>query len=167
MMRKSMLALVAFTLAGLAGAAQASLYNVTGSFDANPGVDVLTGTFDFDDALVTAGGADGAFDLTALNFSFNGETFTLAQAAANSAYVQFDGGTLTGPNGFFSTSGGGSLELQSFFGSSNFTYVGARGEQLGTLALTPAATVPEPASLALVLGSLAAVGFASRRRKAA
>ena len=163
MIRKSLLALAAFTLAG---AAQASLYNVTGSFDSNPGVDVLTGTFDFDDALVAAGGADGAFDLTALNFTFNGETFTLAQAAANSAYVQFDGGTLTGPNGFFSTAGGGSLELQSFFGSSNFTFSSARGDQLGTLNVT-AAAVPEPASLALVLGGLAAVGVASRRRKAA
>ena len=164
MIRKSMLALAALTLAG---AAQASLYNVTGSFDSNPGVDVLTGTFDFDDAQVTAGSSDGAFDLTALNVTFNGETFTLAQAAANSAYVQFDAGTLTGPNGFFSTAGGGSLELQSFFGSSGFTFSTARGDQLGTLSLTAAATVPEPASLALVLGGLSAVGFAARRRKVA
>ncbi|MBW8844928.1 MAG: PEP-CTERM sorting domain-containing protein [Burkholderiales bacterium] len=164
MIRKSLLALAALTLAG---AAQASLYNVTGSFDATPGVDVLTGTFDFDDALVAAGGSDGAFDLTSLNFTFNGETFTLADAAPNSAYVQFDFGTITGPNGFFTTAGGDTLELQSFFGSSNFTFSTTRGDQLGTLAVTPGATVPEPASLALVLGSLAAVGVASRRRKAA
>lgn len=164
MIRKSLLALAALTLAG---AAQASLYNVTGSFDANPGVDVLTGTFDFDDALVAAGGFDGQFDLTSLNFSFNGEAFTLAQAALNSAYVQFDFGSITGPNGFFTTSDGSTLELQSFFGAANFTYVDARGEHGGTLNVTAAATVPEPASLALVLGSLAAVGVASRRRKAA
>jgi hypothetical protein len=164
MMRKTLLALAALTLAG---AAQASLYNITGSFDANPAVDVLTGTFDFNDALVAAGGFDGAFDLASLNFTFNGETFTLADAAANSAYVQFDGGTITGPNGLFTTAGGDTLELQSFFSFSNFTFTTARGDQLGTLAVTPGATVPEPASLALVLGSLAAVGVASRRRKAA
>ncbi|MDR7269150.1 hypothetical protein J2X20_001779 [Pelomonas saccharophila] len=162
MIRKSLLALAALTLAG---AAVASPHSITGSFDSNPGVTVLTGTFDFDDAQVAAGGFDGAFDLTALDFVFNGESFTLAQAAFNSAYVQFDGGTLTGPNGFFTTAGGGTLELQSFFGSSNFTFSTTRGDQLGTLAV--AATVPEPMSLALVLGGLAAVGAASRRRKAA
>ena len=162
MIRKSLLALAALTLAG---AALASPQTITGSFDNNPGVTVLTGTFDFDDAQVAAGGFDGAFDLTSLDFVFNGESFTLAQAALNSAYVQFDGGTLTGPNGFFTTAGGGSLELQSFFGSSNFTFSTQRGDQLGTL--TVAAAVPEPMSLALVLGGLAAVGATSRRRKAA
>jgi hypothetical protein len=161
MIRKSLLALAALTLAG---AALASPHSITGSFDSNPGVTVLTGTFDFDDSQVAAGGFDGAFDLSSLNFSFNGESFTLAQAAPNSAYVQFDGGTLTGPNGFFTTAGGGSLELQSFFGSSNFTFSSARGDLLGTLTI---AAVPEPASLALVLGGLAVVGAASRRRKAA
>lgn len=163
MMRKSLLALAALTLAG---AAQASLYTVTGSFDSNPGVDVLTGSFETDDAEVAAGGFDGAFTLTALNFSFLGESFTLADAT--DPYVQFDGGSITGPNGLFTTSGG-TLALQSFFGSSSFTFAPLRGdEQLGTLTVATAANhVPEPASLALVLGSLGAVGLASRRRKAA
>ncbi len=163
MIRKSLLALAALTLAGAAAAAP---HIITGSFDSDPSVTVLTGTFDYDDAQVATGGFDGAFDLTSLNFMFNGESFTLAQAAMNSAYVQFDGGTLTGPNGFFTTATGGTLELQSFFGSSNFTFSTQRGDQLGTLAIT--AAVPEPASLALVLGGLAAVGAVSRRvRKAA
>lgn len=164
MIRKSLLALAALALAG---AALASPHSITGSFDSAPSVNVLAGTFDFDDAQVAAGGFDGAFDLTSLNFIFNGETFTLAQASLSSAYVQFEGGTLTGPNGLFTTAAGGSLELQSFFGSSNFTFSTARGDQLGTLTVAAAATVPEPASLALVLGGLAAVGVSSRRRKAA
>lgn len=163
MIRKTLLALAALTLAG---AAQASLYTVTGSFDSNSSVDVLTGTFETDDAEVAAGGFDGQFTLTSLNFSFLGESFTLADAT--DPYVQFDGGSITGPNGLFTTAGG-TLALQSFFGSSSFTFAPVTGtEQLGTLAVTAATRdLPEPASLALVLGSLGAVGLASRRRKAA
>jgi hypothetical protein len=161
MTRKTLLALAALTLAG---AAQASIYNFTGSFDNDPNTSVLNGSFSFDDAQVAAGGADGAFDLSSLNFNFNGETFTLGQARPNSAYVQFEGGTLTGPNGVFDTSGSGALALQSFFGSSNFTFSDARGDQLGTLTLTAATAVPEPATLALVLGGLGIVGFIARRR---
>ena len=161
MIRKSLLALAALTLAG---AAQASLYTVTGSFDANAGVDVLTGSFEFDDAEVAAGGFDGPFTLTALNFSFLGESFTLADAT--DPYVQFDGGTLTGPNGLFTTSGG-TLSLQSFFSSANFTFSPLRGDdQLGTLVITAANTVPEPVSLALVMGGLGAAALGSRRRRA-
>jgi hypothetical protein len=161
MIRKSLLALAALTLAG---AAQASLYTVTGSFDANASVDVLSGSFEFDDAEVAAGGFDGAFTLTALNFSFLGESFTLADAT--DPYVQFDGGTLTGPNGLFTTAGG-TLALQSFFSSANFTFSPLRGDdQLGTLVITAANTVPEPVSLALVLGGLGAATLGSRRRRA-
>ena len=161
MIRKSLLALAALTLAG---AAQASLYTVTGSFDANASVDVLTGSFEFDDAEVAAGGFDGPFTLTTLNFSFLGESFTLADAT--DPYVQFDGGTLTGPNGLFTTSSG-TLSLQSFFSSANFTFAPLRGdEQLGTLVISAANTVPEPVSLALVLGGLGAAALGSRRRRA-
>jgi hypothetical protein len=161
MIRKFLLALAALTLAG---AAQAALYNVTGSFDANPGVDVLTGTFSFDDTEVAQGGFDGQFTLTSLDFTFLGDSFTLADAT--DAYVQFEGGSLTGPNGLFSTSGG-ELALQSFFGSSGFTFAPLRGDEaLGTLVLTAANTVPEPLSLALVLGGLGAAALGSRRRRA-
>lgn len=161
MIRKSLLALAALTLAG---AAQASLYTVTGSFDADPGTEVLTGTLDFSDAEVAAGGADGAFALTALSFSFLGESFTLA--GAFDPYVQFEGGTLTGPNASFTTSAGDTLALQSFFGVAGFTFSGANGDRLGTLSLAPAATaLPEPASLALALGGLGAAALGARRRK--
>lgn len=158
MIRTTTLALAALTLAG---AAQAATYQFQGSFDTAATVTVLTGSFSFDDTLAAAGGFDGTFDLTALTVSFQGQTFTLPQAT--NAYVQFEGGTLTGPNALFQTAAGGQLELQSFFGSSNFTFNQAGKDQLGTLTIS---AVPEPQTYALLLGGLAAVGFIARRRKA-
>ncbi len=161
MIRKSALALAAAL--SLAASAHAGTYTLTGSFDAAPAVTVLTGSFSFDDAQVAAGGFDGSFDLTALSFSFLGQTYTLTQSS--SAYVQFEGGTLTGPNAVFATPADGALGLQSFFGSSNFTYSVNQMDQGGTLSFT-AATVPEPASYALTLAGLTLLGLVGRRRKA-
>ena len=166
MIRKSALAFAAAVM--LAGAAQAGTYAITGSFDTDPTVSVLAGSFSFDDTVVAAGSSDDSFALTALTLSFQGQTFNLNDAT--NAYVQFDAGTLVGPNALFSTVDGGKLELQSFsfFGSnsSNFTFRLASGtEQYGTLGLT--AAVPEPASYALALAGLGALGLIARRRKAA
>lgn len=157
MIRKTTLALAALTLAG---AAQAGTFYITGSLDDAP-FTALTGTLSFDDAVVAAGGFDGQFALTSLTFNFGGETFTLAQAT--DPYVQFEGGQITGPNALFSTQSGGTLALQSFFGSSNFTYSIGGNDHLGTLAIS---AVPEPEGWALMLGGLGAVSLIARRRKA-
>lgn len=159
MIRKTLLALAAFTLAA---AAQAATYNVTGSFDSDPATPVLTGSFSFDDTGLPAG-FDGTLDLTALTLSFMGQTYTLAQAT--DPFVQFEMGALTGPNALF-TVPGGDLALQSFFGSSNFIYAVGGSDRFGTLSFSVANPVPEPGTWALMLGGLAAVGIA-RRRKAA
>ncbi|MFT7775270.1 PEP-CTERM sorting domain-containing protein [Roseateles sp.] len=158
MIRKSLLALAALAAAG---AAHAATYSFTGSFDTDPATSVLTGTFSFDDVVVAAGGSDGSFDLTSLTISFQGQTYTLAQAT--DPYVQFDGGQLTGPNALFTTPSGGELALQSFWGSSGFTYFVNSTSHIGTLNIS---AVPEPEGWALMLGGLGAVALIARRRKA-
>lgn len=158
MTRNTLLALAAFTLAA---AAQAATYNVSGSFDSAPGTPVLSGEFSFDDTGLPVD-FDGTLDLTALSISFMGQTYTLAQAEY--PYVQFEMGALTGPNASF-TLPGGTLALQSFFGASNFTYAANGSDLGGTLTFSIANSVPEPGTWALMLGGLAAVG-AARRRKA-
>ena len=160
MIRKSLIALAALTLVG---AAHAGTYAVTGSFDGSS-TNVLTGTFSFDDAIVSAGNFDGTFDLTELTINFQGQTYTLGQAF--DPYVQFEGGTLTGPNAAFTLQSGNTLALQSFFGSSSFTYTVGGTDTLGTLNVTLAGAVPEPSSYALLLGGLGAMGLVARRRKA-
>lgn len=156
--KKSLLALAALSLAGLA---QAATYNFSGHFDGQSGAPALTGQFSFDDSLVAAGGGDGQFALSSLNLSFMGQSFTLAQAF--DPYVQFEGGVLVGPNTSFQTATGGTLALQSFFGSANFSYSLNSVESSGTLSIS---AVPEPSTWLMSLAGLAAVGAIVRRRKA-
>jgi len=157
MIRKTLLALAALVLTG---AAQASPFIFTGSFDTNPTNTVITGQFDFDDSLVAAGAGDGPFVLSALSVNFMGQSYSLS--GATDPYVQFEGGSMTGPNALFTLGGGNTLALQSFFGASAFTYSSGNVDMLGTLTIS---AVPEPASLALMLAGLGGVGYAATRRR--
>jgi hypothetical protein len=157
--KKSLLALAALSLAGLA---QAATYNFSGSFDAQSGAPALSGQFSFDESLVAAAGGDGQFTLSALSLNFMGQSYSLAQAF--DPYVQFEAGALVGPNASFQTANGGTLALQSFFGWSNFTYTLNGADSSGTLSIS---AVPEPSTWLMSLAGLAAVGAIARRRKAA
>lgn len=154
MIRKTLLALAALSVFA---AAQASPYTFSGSFDTDPSSPVITGSFNFDDGLVLG---DGDFDLIALNVNFMGSSYALSDAT--DPYVTFESGMLTGPNGLFALVGGDTLALQSFFGTSAFTYSSANGDALGTLTIS---AVPEPTALALSLAGLGAVGLATARRR--
>lgn len=158
--KKSLLALAALSLASLA---QAATYNFSGSFDAQSGAPALSGQFSFDESLVAAAGGDGQFTLSALSLNFMGQSYSLAQAF--DPYVQFEAGALVGPNASFQLANGSTLALQSFFGSSNFSYKPLNGlESGGALSIS---AVPEPSTWLMSLAGLAAVGAIARRRKAA
>jgi len=144
--------------------AQAATYNFSGTVISGPQLgQLLSGQFSFDDAAAALAGPDGSVDLTGLSLSFLGQTFQLGQAL--DPYAQFEGGQLIGPNAGFSGFAvpGATLQLQSFFGSSNFTYNAGGLDSLGELSIS---AVPEPASWALGLAGLAVVLGLSRRRRA-
>jgi len=157
----------ATALALLTGAlaAQAATYSFSGAVTSGPQLgQLLSGQFSFDDAAAALAGPDGTVALTGLSLSFLGQTFQLP--AAIDAYAQFEGGQLLGPNAGFTgfATPGATLQLQSFFGSSGFTYNAGGLDSLGDLTVS---AVPEPAGWALGLAGLAVVAGLSRRRRAA
>ncbi|CAN5226399.1 hypothetical protein BH11PSE10_BH11PSE10_00260 [soil metagenome] len=162
---KAMLALAALVLT--AGAVQASPVNYTfsGVIEDTNGAptlvgEVFSGTFSFDDALLT--NSTDFLDLTGLTVSFLGVSYTLADAAPGSA-VDFFAGQVTGIDAYFAAAN--QLTLTNGFGSPYLNYISAAGvESNGSLTVT-AVPVPEPAALALSLAGLGAAGFATMRRR--
>jgi MYXO-CTERM domain-containing protein len=144
-------------------AAQAATFNFSGTVNFGPQLgQQLSGQFSFDDAAAALAGPDGTVALSSLSLSFLGQTFQLAQAI--DPYAQFEGGQLLGPNAGFSgfATPAATLQLQSFFGSSGFTFSANGQDSLGDLTIS---AVPEPASWALGLAGLAVLAGLSRRRR--
>lgn len=171
MIRKT---LIALAVSGLAAAAHAGTYNFTGHFDSDPST-TISGTFSFDDVtaagVIAAGdGVEDWVDLTSLTVNFGGQTYTLAQAVPGTAQAEFflgDLNNLSGANAVFQNIGSTSstLALNSSWGLSSFAYK-LNGVDVGSGSLTISAAVPEPASWALGLAGLAAIGLLMSRRRA-
>ena len=161
--RNTLLALA--TSALTLGASQAAPMNYTfvgktdaGSTHANMD---FSGTFSFDTASLVPDA------LTSLVFSYLGTHYTLANADAGSAFVDYDGlGGVVGFDAGF-TLASGSLTFSSVISSPSliystlipFAYDG------GDFTVAAVSSVPEPTMLALSLAGLGAAGLATTRRR--
>jgi hypothetical protein len=158
--KKSLLALAALSLAGVA---QAATYNFSGSIeDGLLKGQVFSGQFSFDDSQLTAG--TEWLSLTALQFSFAGKSYALAGAEPNSASVSFIDGRVVGLDAVYNAGSADNLLLSSGFGEPYLRYETSSGD-FGSGALSISA-VPEPSTWLMSLAGLAAVGAIVRRRKA-
>ncbi len=103
----------------------------------------------------TSGGTTGAVSATGSNF------FVSSSASDFTLFSALGGGTINlGLNAVGASSGNGSGNLITQFNTA------ASGVAKVTYTYTPTATVPEPASLALICGGLGLLGAARRRNKA-
>ncbi len=160
MIRKSLLALAAVTTLAFAGGAQAANvdYTLNGVIESGPLAGMsFSGLFSFDDSTLSSN--PDSLPVTALSLSFNGHTYSLADANPD-ASVSFDTGMVVGVDATWGTDTSGVL-LSSAFGS---PYLGDTSNNFGSYTVTAAAAVPEPSSWMMGLAGLAMMGAVVRRR---
>ena len=157
--------LLAVAAALIATSVQAS-YTFSGAIDAGPLTGAaFTGSYDYDLSTLTGSGFE-SLTLSAFELDFQSQVFGL-NAAATADYQ--DGIFLglsyaTSGVGFDLSMNSGSMDLTDAF--LHYTPANGTAESSGGYTVAAAAQLPEPASLALTLGALAAAGAMRRRRKA-
>lgn len=167
MIRKTLLAAATVASIGLAPLAHAApvVVNVsTDAFDAGSlAGQTLTGQLSYDDA--TLDDTTAWLALSSFSFTVNAQTYTLAGTDLDNAVATFTDGLLTGVDAYISDAL--DFTFVSSFGPP-FVYY-QNGNDTGAANLSfraETATVPEPASYALVLAALGGGLFARRRRQA-
>ena len=157
-------ALIAAALGAATLAAQANTVVVNFTSDAFDAGSLLgqtfQGSFSFDDASLTT--STLSLPLTSLNFTLDGQVFTLAQEATHAANVTFSSGNVIGLNASFT--GALNIDLNDGFGSP-YAFYQTSPVNSGSANLSfSAAAVPEPASWALSLAGALMLGSLARRR---
>jgi hypothetical protein len=179
-MKPSILKFFAVALFGVSTAAMASTitydFTVTASTGPLAG-DTANGSFSFNSSVIPAGGGevDGLGLLTSLTFKWDGIAYNASNA--NTGFLDFNasGALIDACFGNNASPGvcqanQGTEQWLVSLGNSLFAYSKPVAgipptTWLGTVSFSPA-SVPEPATLALLGSALAVVGFV-RRRKAA
>jgi hypothetical protein len=165
---KSLLTATLLACAGLS--AQAASFTFSGVTDSGSLLGTaFSGSFSFTDPTP---GLDGGVDLNAFSLNFAGNSYSLASADAGAVPdAFFSAGSLIGVEYQSTSSADASLRPhvqftagftdlnQAFF---SYDATGAGVEGYGSYSLS---AVPEPASCALLLVGLAAIGMVARRRR--
>jgi hypothetical protein len=172
-MRKIALALAAVAALSIAAPAEATV--ITTSYSV-----IGTGSGTFSLACDNSDPLGAACTLTALNFVLGSTTFTTSNAGmvlgsldSNFLYTQVIGGNVSGVNTVLA---GAALDdfaflvhpadtLQTF--PLVYSFAGGQQVQQGSITITQvaSASVPEPASWAMMLLGFGVIGLAMRRRK--